>query len=56
MVSDMKKVKKDQLWYNSASGNRRDALLERSGLADMAADREGRALLMSYCRMYRAKL
>lgn len=51
----MKKAKKTPLWYNPATQNRRDALLQRSGLTGMAADREGRALLESYCRIYRAK-
>lgn len=50
----MKKTKKTPLWYNPK--DRRDALLQRSGLADAAADREGRALLESYCRIYRTKL
>ncbi len=56
MESDMKKVKNVRPWYNPMEKDRRDALLERSGLAGLAANREGRALLESYCRMYRAKL
>lgn len=52
----MKKTKKTPLWYNPTTRNRRDALLQRSGLADAAAGKEGRALLESYCRIYRTKL
>lgn len=52
----MKKTKKSPLWYNPVEKGRRDALLQRSGLADAAAGKEGRALLESYCRIYRAKL
>ena len=52
----MKKAKRTQLWYNPAEKDRQNAPLKNSGLIDMAATREGRALLESYCRMYRAKL
>ena len=54
--SDMKMTKRNQLWYNPAGRDRQNALLKNNGLIDMAADREGRALLESYCRMYRTKL
>ena len=52
----MKKAKRNHLWYNPAGKDRQNALLKNNGLIDMAADREGRALLESYCRMYRTKL
>lgn len=52
----MKKLKKSQLWYNPTDRDRRTSLLERGGLIDIAADQEGRALLESYCRLYRKKL
>lgn len=52
----MKKTKRAQLWYNPTDRERGNALLKNNGLIGMAADREGRALLESYCRMYRAKL
>ena len=54
--SAMKKAKRNQLWYNPVEKDRQTGLLKNSGLIDMAATREGRALLESYCRMYRAKL
>ena len=54
--SDMKRTKRNQLWYNPVEKKDQNALLKNSGLIDMAADREGRALLESYCRMYRTKL
>ena len=49
----MKHSKKTPLWYNPAEkeSRREDAF----HLSSMAADREGRALLESYCRMYRKK-
>ena len=52
----MKSAKRTQLWYNPAEKDRQNAPLKNSGLIDMAATREGRALLESYCRMYRVKL
>ena len=52
----MKSAKRNQLWYNPAERARQTGLLKNSGLIGMAASREGRALLESYCRMYRAKL
>ena len=52
----MKSAKRNQLWYNPAERDRQNAPLQSSGLIGMAASREGRALLESYCRMYRAKL
>lgn len=52
----MKKANRNQLWYNPAGKDRQNAILKNSGLIGMTADREGRALLESYCRMYRTKL
>lgn len=52
----MKKTKKTPLWYNPVEKDRRDDLLRRSGLTGAAASQEGRALLESYCRIYRLKL
>lgn len=51
----MKHTRKTPLWYNPARKDVRRALQE-SGLLQMAGDKEGRALLESYCRMYRAKM
>ena len=53
--SDMKRTKRTQLWYNPVEKDRQNDVLKNSGLIDLAADREGRALLESYCRLYRAK-
>ena len=50
----MKHTKKAPLWYNPVPKDARRPLRENR-LASLAADREGRALLESYCRMYRAK-
>jgi len=52
----MKHTKKSNLWYNPVEKGRRNIILGSSGLIDLAADKEGRALLESYCRMYRMKL
>lgn len=52
----MKRMKRNQLWYNPMEKERQNGLLKSSGLTGMAATREGRALLESYCRMYRTKL
>ena len=52
----MKRAKRNHLWYNPVEKGRSTAPLKSSGLIDMVASREGRALLESYCRMYRAKL
>lgn len=54
--SDMKRTKRAQLWYNPVEKDRQNTPVKNSGLIDMAASREGRALLESYCRMYRVKL
>lgn len=51
----MKHTRKSPLWYNPAATEARRALRERD-LVLMAADKEGRALLESYCRLYREKL
>ena len=51
----MKHTKKTPLWYNPAEKNTRRVLRE-NGLVQAAVDKEGRALLESYCRMYRVKL
>ena len=51
----MKHTRKAPLWYNPARKDAQRAIRE-DGLIHMAADREGRALLESYCRMYRMKL
>ncbi len=51
----MKKTKRVPLWYNPVEKGTR-GLAREGSLADMAADREGRALLDCYCRLYRAKL
>lgn len=53
----MKKTKKTPLpWYNPVGKDVRTAALEREDLVSLAAGREGRALLESYCRIYRVKL
>lgn len=51
----MKHTKKAPLWYNPVTRDTRRALRE-DDLIHMAADKEGLALLESYCRMYRMKL
>lgn len=48
----MKKMKKSMLWYNPTGKEHRESV---PWLAGLAADREGRALLESYCRVYREK-
>ena len=52
----MKKTKKTPLWYNPVGKDARTSALERENLICMASDRESRALLESYCRIYRVKL
>ena len=52
----MKKTRKTPLWYNPVGKDTRTSALEREDLISMASDREGRALLESYCRIYRTKL
>ena len=52
----MKSTKRTQLWYNPVEKDRQNAPLKNGGIIDLAATREGRALLESYCRMYRVKL
>lgn len=52
----MKKTRKAPLWYNPVGKDHRAAALERGDLISMAAGKEGRALLESYCRIYRVKL
>lgn len=51
----MKKTKKTLLWYNPVGKEEQRRRME-NGLVRMGADRESRALLESYCRMYREKL
>ena len=51
----MKHTKKPTLWYNPQEKDVRRGVRE-SGLVRMAADRDGRSLLESYCRLYRQKL
>ncbi|MDE7260740.1 MAG: hypothetical protein K2N78_01565 [Oscillospiraceae bacterium] len=51
----MKHTRKAPLWYNPVEKDARRTVRE-NGLVQMAADKEGRALLESYCRMYRTKL
>ena len=51
----MKHTKKAPLWYNPVPKDARRPLREIN-LAGLADDREGHALLESYCRIYRAKL
>lgn len=48
----MKKMQKAPLWYNPSGKEHRESV---PWLAGLAADREGRALLESYCRIYRDK-
>lgn len=50
----MKHTKKPPLWYNPIRKDARRAMGE-DDLIHMAADREGQALLASYCRMYRSR-
>ena len=51
----MKHTKKAPLWYNSEEKNSRYTPMRETDLAQMAADKEGRALLDFYYRMYRKK-
>ena len=51
----MKHTRKNPLWYNPEEKDARRAMREND-LVRMAAGREGRALLESYCRMYRTRL
>ena len=51
----MKHTRKTALWYNPVSRDTR-RFPAGNDLLDLSADREGRALLESYCRMYREKL
>lgn len=51
----MKHTKKAPLWYNPTTKDTRRPLRDND-LANLANDREGRALLESYCRLYRTKL
>lgn len=51
----MKHTRKAPLWYNPVEKDARNSLREND-MIRMAADKEGRALLESYCRMYRMKL
>ena len=51
----MKRTRKAPLWYNPVEKDARRPLIRETDLTQMAADREGRALLESYCRMYRKK-
>ncbi len=51
----MKQTKKFPLWYNPVEKEERRCRME-NGLVRMGADRESRALLESYCRMYRTRL
>ena len=48
----MKHTKKQPLWYNPVEKDTRKPLQEDM-ITRLAADREGRALLESYCRLYR---
>lgn len=50
-----RKQKKQSLWYNPAGKDTRCPLRE-DDIPRLAADREGRALLESCCRLYRKKL
>lgn len=47
----MKHVKKQTLWYNPAEKDARNPLRE-DDMVRLADDREGRALLESYRRLY----
>lgn len=51
----MKHTKKPTLWYNPVSRDIRSFPVGND-LLELTADREGRALLESYCRIYREKL
>ena len=51
----MKHTRKAPKWHTPAPKDARRVIPEND-LVRMAADREGRALLESYCRMYRVKL
>ncbi len=52
----MKKMTKAApLWYNPVEKDARRCHMD-DGLVRMGADRESRALLESYCRMYQRKL
>lgn len=51
----MKHAKKTPLWYNPVSKDARREFQE-DGLTRMAGDKEGRALLESYWRLYRDRL
>ena len=51
----MKQTKKTPLWYNPVEKEERRRRME-NGLIRMGTDRESRALLESYCRMYQRKL
>lgn len=51
----MKHTRKQPLWYNPIGKDARSPIRENS-LAQLAADPAGRALLESYCRLYRKKL
>lgn len=51
----MKHTKKTPLWYNPVRKDARRAMGE-DDLIHIAADREGQALLASYCRMYKERL
>lgn len=48
----MKHTKKQPLWYNPVEKDARKPMQEDM-ITRLAADREGRALLESYCRLYR---
>lgn len=50
-----KTMRKAPLWYNPVEKEERRCRME-NGLIRMGADQESRALLESYCRMYREKL
>ena len=51
----MTHTRKPTLWYNPEEKDTRRGFREND-LVRMAADREGRSLLESYCRLYRQKL
>ena len=51
----MKRTKNAPLWYNPEEKNSRYTPMRETDLAQMAADKEGRALLDFYYRMYRRK-
>ena len=50
-----RKQKKQTLWYNPVPKDARRPM-QGINLPGLTADREGRALLESYCRIYRVKL